>query len=92
MKEKIRSFLAKHIKGHAIGDDDDIFALRLVSSLFTMQLVLFVEQEFDFEVSGEDLDIANFRSVNAVAALVERSTSSALPAAGAPYFRTRTEP
>ena len=73
MKDKIRSFLAKHIKGHNVQDDDDIFALGLVSSLFTMQLVLFVEQEFDFEVSSDDLDIANFRTVNAIAALVERN-------------------
>ena len=39
-----------------------------------MQLVLFVEQEFDFEVSSDDLDIANFRTVNAIAALVERNS------------------
>ncbi len=73
MKDKIRNFLAKHIKGHNVEDADDIFALGLVSSLFTMQLVLFVEQEFDFEVSSDDLDIANFRTVNAIAALVERN-------------------
>ena len=75
MKDIIRSFLTKHIKGYNVQDDDDIFALGLVSSLFTMQLVLFVEQEFEFEVSGDDLDIANFRTVNAIAALVERNTS-----------------
>ena len=73
MKDKIRGFLSKHIKGHELKDSDDIFALGLVSSLFTMQLVLFVEQEFEFEVSGEDLDIANFRTVDAIAALVERN-------------------
>ncbi len=76
MKDPIRSFLAQHIKGRTIQDDDDIFALGLVSSLFTMQLVLFLEQEFDFEVSGDDLDIANFRTVNAMAALAERSVSA----------------
>lgn len=73
MKEKIRGFLMKHIKGHDLKDSDDIFALGLVSSLFTMQLVLFVEQAFDIEVSGDDLDIANFRTVEAIAALVQRS-------------------
>ena len=75
MKDKIRSFIAKHIKRHELSDSDDIFALGLVSSLFTMQLVLFVEQEFEFEVSGEDLDIANFRTVDAIAALVERHSA-----------------
>jgi len=76
MKDPIRNFLAQHIKGKTVGDDDDIFALGLVSSLFTMQLVLFMEQEFDFEVSGDDLDIANFRTINAMAALAERNSSA----------------
>ena len=73
MKNKIRGFLAKHIRDYDFKDNDDIFALGLVSSLFTMQLVLFVEREFDIEVSGEDLDIANFRTVDAMTALVERT-------------------
>jgi acyl carrier protein len=73
MKDSIRAFLAKHIKDYNVQDTDDIFALGLVNSLFTMQLVLFVEQKFDFEVEADDLDIANFRSVNAIVALVERN-------------------
>ena len=79
MKESIRAFLAKHIKAYNVQDDDDIFALGLVNSLFTMQLVLFVEQEFEFEVVADDLDIANFRTVNAITALVERN-SALMPA------------
>lgn len=75
MKDQIRAFLNKHIKAYNVQDDDDIFALGLVNSLFTMQLVLFVEQEFDFAVDGEDLDIANFRTVNAITALVERNST-----------------
>lgn len=78
MKEEIREFLMEHIKNYDLQDNDDIFELGLVNSLFTMQLVLFVEQEFDFEVDGEDLDIANFRTINAIVALVERN--SAVPA------------
>jgi acyl carrier protein len=77
MKTEIREFLAKHIKDYNVQDDDDIFALGLVKSLFTMQLVLFVEQTFDFEVPSEDLDMANFRTINAIAALVERNSALA---------------
>lgn len=78
MKETIHKFLAEHIKDYDLQDNDDIFELGLVNSLFTMQLVLFVEQEFDFEVEGDDLDIANFRTINAIVALVERN--AAVPA------------
>jgi acyl carrier protein len=73
MKDQIRDFLSKHIKGRQLQDDDDIFGLGLVSSLFAMELVLYVEQQFEIEVSGDDLDISNLRTVNAIAALVERN-------------------
>ena len=78
MKEQIRAFLSKHIQSKEIGEDDDIFGLGLVNSLFTMQLVLFVEQQFEIEVAGDDLDISNLRTVNAIAALVERSQSASV--------------
>ena len=72
MENEIREFLAKHIKDTDVKNADDIFALGLVDSLFAMQLVLFAEQAFDIEVTGEDLDMANFRTINGVAALVKR--------------------
>jgi methoxymalonate biosynthesis acyl carrier protein len=72
MKNEIREFLARHIKDTDVQDSDDIFALGLVDSLFAMQLVLFAEQAFDIEVTGDDLDMANFRTINGVAALVKR--------------------
>lgn len=71
-QSQIRDFLARHIHGQALGDDDDIFALGFVNSLFAMQLVMFVEKAFDFTVEDEDLNLDNFRSVNAMAQLVER--------------------
>jgi acyl carrier protein len=41
-----------------------------------MQLVLFVESEFGFTVEDNDLDIENFRTLNAMAALIERKTAA----------------
>ncbi|MEA2138960.1 MAG: methoxymalonate biosynthesis acyl carrier protein [Solirubrobacteraceae bacterium] len=52
--------------------DVDLFADGGVSSLFAMELVVFVEQEFDVEVGGEDLVLDNFRTVRSMAALVAR--------------------
>ena len=53
-------------------DDDDIFSRGLVDSLFALQLVLFIEKEFGIHVKGEDLDLDNFCSVNAMASFVSR--------------------
>lgn len=79
-KARIREFVGRHLRGHELRDDEDVFASGFVNSMFAMQLVQFVEQEFGIAVENEDLEIDNFRSVNAIAALVERKRSSA-PAA-----------
>jgi methoxymalonate biosynthesis acyl carrier protein len=73
---RIRSYLAKFFENIDMENDQDIFALGFVNSLFAMQLVLFVEKEFDLSVEDEDLDIDNFRTLNAIAALVERKTAA----------------
>lgn len=70
-KIKIRSFLAGFFNSADVQDEQDFFALGFVNSLFAMQLVLFVEKEFGIAVENEDLNIDNFKSVNAIAQLVE---------------------
>ena len=74
VREKIRDFVARHIRGWQVDDGADIFALGFVNSMFAMQLVLFVETTFGITVEDEDLEIDNFRSVNAIVDLVERKT------------------
>lgn len=76
-KLKIRQFLSKYLRNHEVRDDEDIFATGYVNSLFAMQLVMFVENQFGVAVEDEDLDIENFRSVEAIAALVGRKAVAA---------------
>lgn len=78
---RIRDFLTGHIRNRSLGDDEDIFATGYVNSLFTMQLVVFVEREFGFDVEDEDLERSNFRSVNAITDFVTRKQASASAAA-----------
>jgi len=75
-RTRIKSFLARYLRNQDVGDDEDIFALGFVNSLFAMQLVLFVEQEFDVIVENEDLEIENFASVNALLGLIERKSAA----------------
>jgi methoxymalonate biosynthesis acyl carrier protein len=77
-KKRITEFIARFMRNHDLQPDEDIFALGFVNSLFAMQLVLFVENEFGLVVENEDLDIDNFRTVNAIASLIERKTTSAV--------------
>ncbi|MEO7021096.1 MAG: phosphopantetheine-binding protein [Ktedonobacteraceae bacterium] len=72
----IRNFLAKFFQNVELEDEQDIFALGFVNSLFAMQLVLFIEKEFSLKVEDEDLDIDNFRSIQAMATLIQGKTAT----------------
>jgi methoxymalonate biosynthesis acyl carrier protein len=68
--EKLRIFFRKYV-GRTIDPDEEIFQSGLVNSLFAMQLVLFVEKEFGVAVTNDDLDLANFRSLNATSDFIQ---------------------
>ncbi len=78
IKTKIRQFLSNHVQNYNLRDDEDIFALGFVNSLFAMQLVLFVEKEFQLVVENEDLQLDNFRTIDALTKLVERKKQAAV--------------
>ena len=69
VRARVRSYFARAIR-HELDDEDDIFDLGVVDSLFAMQLVLFVESEFAVAAEREDLDIRNFCSIAAVTRFV----------------------
>ena len=50
IREFVRSNLMVFDEGVLLGDDDNIFELGLVDSLFAIQLVLFVEGEFGINI------------------------------------------
>jgi methoxymalonate biosynthesis acyl carrier protein len=49
--------------------DTDLFATGM-SSLFAMELVVHLENEFGVTLEGEDLTLDNFRTVRAMTALL----------------------
>ena len=73
----LRQFMTRSFEGRTIADGDDIFALGFANSLFAMQLVAFVESQFGVEIGSEDLEMDNFRSIQAISALVGRKLSGA---------------
>lgn len=71
-KEKIKGFLSKFIKITEINDTDNIFEKGLVNSLFAMNLVNFIETEFDISIDNMELDLDNFKDINSIVALVDK--------------------
>jgi acyl carrier protein len=75
-KTKTREFVSQFVGTRsASGDDEDIFAMGFVNSLFAMQLIAWIENEFRLKVEDEDLDLQNFNSVSAIARFTERKTA-----------------
>jgi acyl carrier protein len=66
----IRDFITGRYPQVRISDTDDIFSLGFINSLFAMELVMFIEKTFEMSLPNSALQIANFRTVEAMAALV----------------------
>lgn len=75
-KVRIRQFLTQTFKNDSLEDHTDIFAIGPVNSLFAMQLILFVEQQFHLSIENEDLELDNFRTIDALANLIERKQAA----------------
>jgi len=72
IKETVKRFILSSITIADLDDDDDLFESGIVNSLFAVQLMTFIEKTFAIEVEMDDLDIENFKSLNAAAAFVVR--------------------
>ena len=71
-KLKIREFLEQFFGEHQLRDDEDLFSTGYVSSLFAMQLVMFIEKEFQIHLKNEELDLKNFQSIDRIANFLEQ--------------------
>jgi methoxymalonate biosynthesis acyl carrier protein len=74
LKEKIRSFIMSNVlvweEEVEIADDDNIFKLGFVNSLFAMKLLNYIEKEFSIKVDNTEMNISNFSTVDNICALV----------------------
>jgi methoxymalonate biosynthesis acyl carrier protein len=68
---RIRAYVEQHVNHSDLADDEDIFANGHATSLFAVQLVMWVERTFGVAAEGRDLDLANFRSIAAMHRFVE---------------------
>lgn len=71
IQEDLLEFLEQRTK-QGLSTDTDLFESGLVSSMFAMELLVHIEKTFGVAVSGPELKLANFRSVDAMTSLVLR--------------------
>ena len=68
---RLRSFVRSSLRSPDLGDDDDIFEMGEASSLFAMEIVLFLEQELGVVMTDDDLERQNFSSIRALTQLLD---------------------
>ncbi len=76
-KSQIRDYLERVTRHPDLRDDQNIFDDGIVNSIFAVELVVFIEDRFDITIENDDLDFANFASIDAIAAFVARKTGAA---------------
>jgi len=80
-REKLRGFIIENFlfgKEDAKLDDSESFLESgIIDSTGILEVVGFVEDEFDFEVKDEELVPDNFDSVDRLVAYIDRKTGSA---------------
>jgi methoxymalonate biosynthesis acyl carrier protein len=73
---EIRGWLRDNVTGgRDVPEDEPIIENGVLTSLQTVELVMFLEDRFGIMVEDEELDEENFGSVNAIAGLVAGKTT-----------------
>jgi methoxymalonate biosynthesis acyl carrier protein len=69
--DEILHFVEAKVKS-SVWKDQDLFESGLVSSLFAMELISYLEKSYSVSIEGLDLRLDNFRTVETMTGLVLR--------------------
>lgn len=76
VKEQIRTYIAENFlfssNGFTLDDDESFLEAGVVDSLGVVELVSFVEENFNVQVPDDDIVPDNFDSVDNLAAYIAR--------------------
>lgn len=70
IREKIADYISNSIAATQVSTDENLFESGYVHSLFAIQLIMYIEKEFDIELDEDDLDFDNFSTINDIAEIV----------------------
>jgi methoxymalonate biosynthesis acyl carrier protein len=74
-RQQIEEFVSAHINGMPLDEDTDIFGKGYVSSMFSVQIVAWLENSLGVTVATEDMALGNFRTVRSISEFVRRKRS-----------------
>jgi acyl carrier protein len=75
-KEIVREFISHEMlhdsRETPINDEDQLIESGIIDSLGIMTLLVFLEEKFSLQISGDDLIPENFGSINTISDLIDR--------------------
>lgn len=73
-QETLQQFISQTLLNGRVqvAADDDLLGEEIIDSMGVMQLIAFIEETFDCKVAQADITIFNFRTVDAIAAYLEK--------------------
>ena len=74
--DRVRRIFSDSLKVDVPSDETDLIDGGLLDSLALVELLFQVEREFGIEVSFDDLDIENFRTVERITQFIERANQA----------------
>ncbi|MNI49414.1 D-alanine--poly(phosphoribitol) ligase subunit 2 [compost metagenome] len=78
MHEQIRNFIQDNLvvfdDDVEFSNEDNIFELGFVNSLFAMKLVTYIESEFNTTIESEEMDINNFNTIDNIVNFINSKT------------------
>ena len=77
VKDRIRSFISENFFIEGFADDASFLRESILDSLGMLELVGFLEREFEFQVAEAELVPENLDSLDRAAAFVERKRQNA---------------
>lgn len=76
-QEKILEFFIEKKKADGLSFDTDLFKGGYIDSLFALEMVVYLEDTFHIRLRNADISEANFRTIDAIAAVVDSAVKEA---------------
>jgi acyl carrier protein len=79
IKDQLASFIVSEFSEgkSAIGPDDDLIKQGIVDSMGVLQIAAFIEETYGASIGDEEITVEYFKSISAIARLVEEKVGAA---------------
>ena len=74
----INDYFLNRLPNMKLGDDDSLFEKGIIDSTGVLELVAFIEKQFNFRVEDDELIPANLDSINRITSYVNQKMGGAV--------------